>query len=93
MRYVFEVAGLPPVQVWVWRQYLMNELRVRLRARLEIVASSVVAQGTVADDKPYCPKCGSPIMLRTAKRVENTGEQFRGCTNYPRCKHTLSYEA
>ncbi|MBU4349933.1 topoisomerase DNA-binding C4 zinc finger domain-containing protein [bacterium] len=36
-----------------------------------------------------CPKCGSPMILRIAKRGSNTGGKFYGCSNYPRCKETL----
>lgn len=30
-----------------------------------------------------CPKCGSPLVWRRAKR---TNELYRGCTNFPQCK-------
>lgn len=36
-----------------------------------------------------CPKCGSPMILHTAKRGPNAGGKFYGCSNYPRCKVTL----
>jgi len=36
-----------------------------------------------------CPKCGSPMILRIAKRGTNAGGKFYGCSNYPRCKETL----
>jgi ssDNA-binding Zn-finger/Zn-ribbon topoisomerase 1 len=36
-----------------------------------------------------CPKCGSPMILRTAKRGPNAGGKFYGCSNYPRCKKTV----
>ena len=35
-----------------------------------------------------CPRCGSPLALRTAKRGANAGKQFYGCNNYPKCKYT-----
>ncbi|MBR6101888.1 MAG: topoisomerase DNA-binding C4 zinc finger domain-containing protein [Ruminococcus sp.] len=35
-----------------------------------------------------CPRCGSPLALRTAKRGANVGKQFYGCINYPKCKYT-----
>ncbi len=34
--------------------------------------------------KSVCPKCGSPLKIRTAKQ---TGEQYKGCTNYPQCNY------
>ena len=32
-----------------------------------------------------CPKCGSALVLRTAKKGENAGNQFYGCSNFPKC--------
>lgn len=32
-----------------------------------------------------CPRCGSPMVLRTARRGKNSGGQFYGCSTYPRC--------
>ena len=36
-----------------------------------------------------CPKCGSSMIIRTARRGRNAGGNFYGCSNYPRCKETL----
>lgn len=33
-----------------------------------------------------CPKCGRPMVLRTAKSGENQGNQFWGCSGFPRCR-------
>lgn len=35
-----------------------------------------------------CPRCGSAMMLRTARRGRNSGGRFFGCTRYPLCKGT-----
>lgn len=37
---------------------------------------------------PACPECGKPMVLRTAKRGANAGNQFWGCSTYPACKGT-----
>ena len=37
---------------------------------------------------PTCPKCGSSMKLRTARRGRNAGNQFWGCPEYPRCRGT-----
>ena len=34
---------------------------------------------------PVCPKCGQPMVLRTAKTGRNAGHQFWGCSTYPDC--------
>lgn len=35
-----------------------------------------------------CPRCNSGLVLRTAKKGSNAGNEFYGCKNYPRCKYT-----
>ncbi len=35
-----------------------------------------------------CPRCGSPMVLRTAKKGASAGSSFYGCSKYPACKGT-----
>jgi hypothetical protein len=35
-----------------------------------------------------CPKCGSKLVERTAKKGPNAGLKFLGCESYPRCRFT-----
>lgn len=42
---------------------------------------------------PLCPKCGSTMALRTAKRGPNTGAQFYGCMRYPECRGIVNLES
>ena len=37
---------------------------------------------------PLCPRCGKPMVLRTAKQGPRAGSQFWGCSDYPACKGT-----
>jgi len=37
-------------------------------------------------DANSCPKCGKPMILRTAQRGTNEGNQFWGCSGFPICK-------
>jgi restriction system protein len=34
-----------------------------------------------------CPKCGSELVLRTAKKGQNAGKQFYGCSGFPACRY------
>lgn len=34
-----------------------------------------------------CPKCGGTLVLRTATKGANVGQQFYGCSNFPRCRY------
>lgn len=38
-------------------------------------------------DKKICPRCGAEIVLRTARKGEHAGEQFYGCSRYPKCRY------
>jgi restriction system protein len=40
-----------------------------------------------------CPVCGSPMLLRTAKKGVNAGKDFWGCSQYPKCRGTREVEA
>lgn len=33
-----------------------------------------------------CPRCGWKLILRTSSRGAHKGNQFWGCTNYPKCR-------
>lgn len=35
-----------------------------------------------------CPKCGNELVLRVARQGVNKGNEFYGCSNYPKCRHT-----
>ena len=35
---------------------------------------------------PLCPRCGKPLILRTAKKGSNAGNQFYGCSGFPKCR-------
>jgi restriction system protein len=40
--------------------------------------------------KTICPKCGSSLKLRKARKGRNAGHQFYGCSSYPACKYTTN---
>lgn len=37
-------------------------------------------------ETPSCPKCGAPMVLRTATKGDNAGGQFYGCSKFPKCR-------
>ena len=43
-------------------------------------------QADPTDRIPACPRCGKPMVLRTAQSGKNAGRQFWGCSGYPECK-------
>ncbi|QQL43722.1 nuclease-related domain-containing protein [Sulfuriroseicoccus oceanibius] len=50
---------------------------------MEVGLGEISAEATA--DKT-CPRCGAPMVLRRAKRGENRGNQFWGCSSYPKCR-------
>lgn len=44
------------------------------------------------ENTPYCPKCGSSMVMREVKRGENKGSQFWGCANFPKCRGMVNIE-
>lgn len=39
-----------------------------------------------------CGRCGSPLVLRTARSGNNAGKQFLGCSRYPSCRYVRKAE-
>lgn len=52
--------------------------------------TAVESPGAVASPtgEPACPKCGSQMVMRTARKGENAGGSFWGCSQYPACRGT-----
>lgn len=61
---------------------------------VETETTSEKEEQTVIDtkDKLICPKCGASLVLRTARKGNNVGEQFYGCTGFPKCRFILKIE-
>ena len=38
--------------------------------------------------KKLCPRCGAELVVRTAKKGNNVGEKFWGCSAFPKCRYT-----
>lgn len=41
---------------------------------------------------PLCPKCGTPMVLRTVSKGDHKGKQFYGCRNFPKCRQMTPIE-
>ncbi|WP_027950982.1 restriction endonuclease [Haliea salexigens] len=47
-------------------------------------AQPTQADATVLD----CPRCGSALVRRRARRGKMAGKEFWGCSSFPKCRHT-----
>lgn len=85
---VFKAANLPLVRIPVKHSYSTKEIDEIVSpyfANTETLSSAP----TVTEDisaSPQCPKCGSEMVLRTAKSGANHGKRFWGCSNFPHCR-------
>ncbi len=61
----------------------------RLRAMINASAPApriAVEKVPVGEVEQTCPKCGSPMVHRTAKTGSNAGGRFWGCSRFPACR-------
>lgn len=49
--------------------------------------SDIVEAEDFKGESLICPKCGSKLVLRTAKKGDNAGNQFYGCSSFPKCRY------
>ena len=57
--------------------------------------SGIRDEKAVPDENPstkeeaelVCPRCGKELVLRTAKKGDNAGNQFYGCSGFPKCRY------
>ena len=44
------------------------------------------------EEQISCPKCGAPLVMRVAKKGENAGRNFYGCSSFPKCRYIQNIE-
>lgn len=102
---VFKVAGLEIVRFQNRKTYSLQEVHEKLslvsgnksEIPLEIKQHSSAESETLIKQQeerlegraPVCKKCGTPMVLRTAKKGDNKGQEFYGCSNYPKCREVV----
>lgn len=93
---VFKAAKLPLVRIRAQRSYTISELESLLRPHIGSNQVETPNQPVISEKEsttPRCPKCGIEMVLRTAKKGSTQGEQFWGCSDYPRCRGVLKYNS
>ncbi len=70
----------------------INNQQVPVDNNIEVANEDMNEEETKRDEMPeetfLCPKCGAPLVLRTAKKGSNAGNQFYGCSAFPKCRYT-----
>lgn len=54
------------------------------RAKASLQGSATAAASTVSE-LPACPKCGADMVKRKAAKGSHAGQEFWGCSTFPRC--------
>jgi len=63
-----------------------THLHVAVVDGVETAASeSAAAEPSAEASSRVCPKCGAALVLRKARRGIHAGDQFYGCSRYPKC--------
>ena len=97
--YMVHYYDVPSViqQVWSTQPDIISnqqvaelfQLLVTLRSKdLDIINNHIQSVQNIVNNQHICPKCGKELVLRTAKKGTNAGQQFWGCSNYPKCTYT-----
>lgn len=82
-------------------RYIKSRKRLALTSKQVQAATSVIESNrqkathktqrehvNKIQSRPICHKCGSLMVLRTAKKDANSGQKFWGCSQYPGCRST-----
>ena len=51
---------------------------------------SVISEAAEEEKQIVCPRCGAPMIKRTAKKGDNAGNEFYGCSRYPKCRMIIN---
>jgi very-short-patch-repair endonuclease len=89
---IFADVGLPILRVQVEYAYATTQLAALITEAIQgadrqnVSDSAPVSLPEPITRVPRCERCGGEMRLRTAAQGKHSGEQFWGCTNYPRCR-------
>lgn len=73
-------------------QSATNSVKPKLTKPADVVFGSVStpAKREAALSVPSCPVCSNSMVKRSAKRGANAGNDFWGCSTYPKCKGVVN---
>lgn len=52
--------------------------------------TAVIPDKPTVTDEPVCPKCGATMIKRKANKGNNVGNEFWGCSNFPKCRGIIN---
>jgi hypothetical protein len=90
VEHVFQAAGLPLVRIPAKPAYSVTELNKQLQPYLKTPVPLRTVVEEIGPEAPHCPKCGSDMVLRTARSGSNQGGKFWGCSQFPQCRAVVN---
>lgn len=96
-------AGIPKGIFITLCGYSAEAKQLAVKHGIEIVSENELAQmlestdaefdpetlAILSDTRKFCPKCENEMVLRTAAKGRSAGNQFWGCSTYPRCRFMM----
>jgi hypothetical protein len=82
--------------------HIEREIDYAEKYRLEAAKNDITTEASEPPANPdaeptenggICSRCGAPMVLRTTKKGDRQGEQFWGCSAFPKCRNTLPLNA
>lgn len=66
----------------------IEEVTIKQNESVELIESKEPFESTESTvEEKICPRCGQKLVLRVAKKGDNAGNQFYGCSAYPKCRY------
>lgn len=83
-----------------WTQFFLDNCKKnpvdytqKYRELIESSGSSENITEMSSNNNVVCPLCGAPMVLRTARNGMNAGNQFYGCSTYPKCRGIVNIDS
>lgn len=99
-------AGVPLVFFQAQHAYSPIEVSAKIAEAISASSASIASVSTVlvstgavqtnignepkGEIAPMCPKCSSAMVKRTARGGDNAGQEFWGCSNFPKCREVIA---
>jgi restriction system protein len=76
-----------PIELINGEQLLELIADVQNTKPLQASVKPVIKLTSEPTNSTTCPKCSSPMVKRSAKKGPNLGNEFLGCSSFPKCRH------
>ncbi len=92
---VCKAAGIPLVQIPAKSGYAVGEVRQLISGHIGVKEEVEDKEAELkppksAPNEKVCPKCGSAMVKRTAKKGKTAGKRFWACSAFPNCRYIES---